>query len=139
MTDETARHSATRLAEGIEALPEREFLEIDRDTHRMDSKHEFTLAGIHALAAGAFGTLAGAAALAGAPLGLLVAIPAAVYVYTSLHHVGRGVQEAANSVSADTALRLAYEHEGMTPGHHIQEAASHGRMTDNRQQAARLS
>lgn len=138
MTEETTIQRATRLAEGIEALPEHEFLEVDRDTHRIVSKGEFTQAGIHALAAGAFGTLAGAVVLAGAPLGLLAVIPATVCVYSSIRHFGRGVQEAADSVSADTILRLAYEHEGMKPGHHVQEAESHGQMTHDHPQAARL-
>lgn len=138
MTEETAIQRATRLAEGIAAPPEREFLEVDRDAHRIVSRGEFTQAALHALAAGAFGTLAGAVVLAGAPLGLLAAIPAAVCVYASIHHFGRGVQEAADSVSADTTLRLAYEHEGMKPGHHVQEAASHGSMAHDHPQAARL-
>ncbi len=127
MTEETAIPRAMPLADGIEGLPEHEFLEFDRDTHRIRARHEFTAASISTLAGAGLGFIGGASALAGAgPVCLLAAIPAAVFVHSAIRHVGKGIQEAADSASADTTLRLAYEHEGMQPGHRIHETEAHG-------------
>lgn len=127
MTEETPMQRAMPLAEGIEALPEHEFLAFDRDTHRRNARHEFTAASIGALAAAGMGIIGGVSALTGVgPVSILAAVPAAIFVASAIRHGGKGIQEAADSVSADTTLRLAYEHEGMKPGHRIRETETHG-------------
>jgi hypothetical protein len=97
-------------AEEIAALPEPEFLELDRDCDRINAEYDFKRAGIHTLGAGAYGTLAAASMMSAAPygalMGTLIAIPAAVYVWDALQDIGKGVQDAAKSVAADTALRV---------------------------------
>jgi hypothetical protein len=126
----TMTDKASQLAEAITGLPEREFLELDRTTHRSSAQHEFTQASIHTLAAGAFATMAGIFTYAGGPVGLLAAVPAGVCVNAAIRSFGRGIQESADSVSSDTTLRLAYEHEAFRPGQRIQEAASIGRLAE---------
>ena len=44
-----------------------------------------------------------------------MSIPAAVYVWNGLQDIGKGVQNAANSASADTALRILYQHQAESP------------------------
>jgi hypothetical protein len=96
-------------------------------------QYAFKSAGIHTLGAGAFGTLAASCMLSGAPhgvlLGSLMSIPAAVYVWNGLQDIGKGVQYAAKSTSADTALRILYEHQPESPGAVVHEAEARGRVT----------
>ena len=121
-------------AEEIAALPEPEFLELDRDCDRINAEYDFKRAGINALGAGAFGTLAASCMLSGAPyralMGSLISIPAAVYVWNGIQDIGKGVQNAAKSASADTALRVLYEHHAEPPGTVVQEPETAGRIID---------
>ena len=128
-------------AEEIAALPEPEFLELDRDCDRINAEYDFKRAGIHALGAGAYGTLAASAMMSAAPygalMGTLIVIPAAVYVWDTIQDIGRGVQDATKSTAADTVLRMLYEHERKQPGMIVQDAEPAGRVIDGR--AASLS
>jgi hypothetical protein len=123
-------------AEEIAALPEPEFLELSRDCDRINSEYDFKSAGIHALGAGAFGTLAASCmlsgALYGALMGSLISIPAAVYVWNGIQDIGKGVQNAAKSASADTALRVLYQHHAEPPGTVVEEAGAAGRVIEDR-------
>ena len=123
-------------AEELAALPEDEFLELCRDCDQMSSEYDFKSAGIHALGAGAFGTIAAScmlsAAPAGALMGALTAIPAAVYVWKGIQDIGEGVQHAAKSASADTTLRILYQHEAERPGTLVQETEPAGRVMEGR-------
>jgi hypothetical protein len=111
--------SLSATAEELAAMPEDEFLELSRDCDKISSEYDFKSAGIHTLGAGAFGTLAASCMLSGAPngvlLGSLISIPAAVYVWNGLQDIGSGVRHAAKSASADTALRILYEHDHLAP------------------------
>ena len=72
-------------AEALATLSEPEFLELDRDGGKIDAKYDFQRAGLHALGAGGYGTLATMAAFSSNPYGtlssVLMAIPAAVYLW----------------------------------------------------------
>ena len=124
--------SLSTTAEELAALPEDEFLELCRDCDQMSSEHDFKMAGIHTLGAGAFGTLAASCMLSGAPhgvlLGSLISIPAAIYVWNGLQDIGKGVQNAAKSASADTALRILYQNQAGSPGPVVHEAEPDGRV-----------
>jgi len=128
-------------AEELAALPESEFLELDRDCDRINAEYDFKRAGIHALGAGAYGTLAATAMMSTAPygalMGTLTAIPAAVYVWDAIQDIGEGIQDATKSAAADTALRVLYQHESKQPGTVVQNAEPAGRVVDGR--AASLS
>ena len=52
-------------------MPENEFLELCRDSARIDSEYAFKEAGIDALGAGGYGTLATIAAFSGSPYAAL--------------------------------------------------------------------
>jgi len=124
--------SLSTTAEELAAMPEDEFLELCRDCDKISSEYDFKSAGIHTLGAGAFGALAASCMLSGAPngvlLGSLMSIPAAVYVWNGLQDIGRGVQYAAKSASADTALRVLYEHQAEAPRAIVHEAEPKGRV-----------
>ena len=62
-------------------------------------------------------------------MGSLIAIPAAVYVWKGIQDIGAGVQDAAKSVAADTALRILYQNQATRPGTVVKEAESPGRVT----------
>jgi hypothetical protein len=62
-------------------------------------------------------------------MGSLISIPAAVYVWNGLQDIGEGVREAAKSASADTALRILYDHQPNAPGAVIHEAEPSDRVT----------
>lgn len=128
-----AEKSLSTTAEELAAMPEDEFLELCRDCDQMSAEYDFKSAGIHTLGAGAFGTLAASCMLSGAPhgvlLGSLMSIPAAVYVWNGLQDIGKGVQNAAKSASADTALRILYQHQAESPGAVVHEAEPRGRVT----------
>jgi hypothetical protein len=83
--------------------------------------------------AAAYGTLAAScllsAAPAGALMGSLIAIPAGIYVWKGIQDIGQGVQDAAKSASADTALRILYQHQAESPGAIVHEAEPNGRVT----------
>jgi hypothetical protein len=68
----------------------------------------------------------------GALMGTLIAIPAAVYVWDAIEDIGKGVQDAAKSAAADTALRVLYQHGGKQPGMVVQDAEPDGRVIDGR-------
>jgi hypothetical protein len=128
-------------AEEIAALPELEFLELDRDCDHINAEYDFKRAGIHALGAGAYGTLAASAMMSAAPygalMGTLIAIPAAVYVWDAIQDIGKGVQDTTKSAAADTTLRVLYQHEGKQPSMVVHDAEPAGRVIDGR--AASLS
>ena len=134
MTEKSLSDTAKELA----ALSEDEFLELCRDCDRTSSEYDFKSAGIHALGAGAFGTLAAScmlsAAPAGALMGALMAIPAAVYVWDGIQDIGEGVRHAARSGSADTTLRVLYEHDASTPTNIVTDAQPIARVTPPPQQ-----
>ena len=113
-------------------MPEDEFLELCRDCDRISAEHDFKRAGIHTLGAAAWGALATSLSFSAAPfgaaMGALSAIPAAVFVWKGIQDVGEGVQHAAKSASADTALRVLYPNEAATPGAVVNEAESSGRV-----------
>lgn len=123
-------------AEEIAALPEPEFLELNRDCDRINTEYDFKRAGINALGAGGFGGMAAASFLSAAPLGALMgaltATVAGVYVWKAIQDIGKGVQDAAKSASADTALRVLYQHQADPPGTVIQEAEAAGRVIEGR-------
>ena len=116
-------HSAT--LEALTALPEPEFLALDRDVDRMSVAQDFTMAGMHALGAGAWGALAAATALSGNPCGafgtVLAAVPAAVYVWKGMQDVGKGVQDAARSAASDVTWRM-YQQQPGAQVHHAEPA-----------------
>jgi hypothetical protein len=131
--------SPSSTAEELAAMPENEFLELCRDCDRISSEYDFKSAGIHALGAGAFGTLAAScmlsAAPAGALMGALTAIPAAVYVWKGIQDIGEGVRHAARSASSDTALRVIYEHGAAPPTTIVTDAVPIDRVSPPPQQA----
>ena len=122
--------SLSATVEDLAAMPEDELLELCRECDQISSEYDFKSAGIHALGAGAYGTLAAScmlpAAPAGALMGTLIAIPAAIYVWKGIQDIGEGVRHAAKSASADTALRILHEHQA--PGGVIHSAEPEGRV-----------
>jgi hypothetical protein len=62
-------------------------------------------------------------------MGSLIAIPAAVYVWKGIQDIRQGVQYAARSVSADTALRILYQHQPESPGTRVHETEPYGRVS----------
>ncbi len=118
--------------EELATLSEPEFLELDRDGGKIDAKYDFQRAGIHALGAGGYGTLATIAAFSASPYGalgsVLFSIPAAVCLWKGIQDIGQGVQDAAKASAADTALRILYEHPAEPPGTLVRDAEPAGRV-----------
>jgi hypothetical protein len=114
----------------LAALPENEFLELCRDSARIDSEYAFKAAGIDALGAGGYGALATIGAFSGSPYAALGTVVGAVFAGVSLwkgiQAVGEGVQIASQSASADTILHVLYPQE--SPGTVVKEAESPGRV-----------
>jgi hypothetical protein len=125
--------SMSPTAEELAALSEPEFLELTRDCDRINAEYDFKRAGIDALGAGAFGALATSAAFSGVPsealMSALTAIPAAIYVWKGMQDIGQGVRHATSSASADTALRVLYQHQAEPPGTLVRDAEPAGRVT----------
>jgi hypothetical protein len=112
----------------LAALPENEFLELCRDSARIDSEYAFKEAGIDALGAGGYGALATIAAFSGSPYAALGTVIGAVFAGVSLwkgiQAVGEGVQKASQSASADTILHVLYPPE--PPGTLVHDAEPAG-------------
>jgi hypothetical protein len=53
-------------------------------------------------------------------------------MWNGIQDIGKGVQNAAKSASADTALRVLYQHQAELPGTVVQEAEAAGRVIDGR-------
>jgi hypothetical protein len=105
---------------------ENEFLETRRDCDKISSEYDFKEAGINALFALGTGALSIGFMLSGAPLGAVPnAVLAGVSVWRGIQDIGEGVRHAAKSASADTALRILYEH----PGAVVHEAEPSGRIS----------
>jgi hypothetical protein len=106
---------STPTVQELAAMPENEFLELCRDCDRMDSEYAFKDAAIHALGALGNGAMATAAAFSSAPLApigmVLGAVLAGVSVWKGIQEIGKGVQSAARSSSADTILKVLYASE----------------------------
>jgi hypothetical protein len=120
--------SSSPTAEEIAALPENEFLELNRDCDRINAEYAFKEAGIDALSAlgnGALATVAAFSTTPYAPIGaVLGAALAGVSVWKGIQALGRGVQSAAKSASADTVLHVLYQPE--RPGTLVRDAEPTG-------------
>jgi hypothetical protein len=126
----------SQFTESIPALDEREFLELDRDLHRMNAQHQFTMASIYILGTMGFGTIT---ALARAPFGLLIAIPTALCIYAAIRHFGQGIQEAADSVAPNIVLHQCSDRAtAEQPRHDMQEVTSTEGMVHDHTQTIRF-
>ena len=126
-----AEKSSPPTVQELANLRENEFLELCRDSARLDSEYAFKEAGIDALEAGGYGALATIAAFSGSPYAALGSVVGAVFAGVSLwkgiQAAGKGVQSASQSSSADTILQVLYPPEP-PPGTVVKEAASSGRV-----------
>jgi hypothetical protein len=108
-------------------------LDLDRDCDRINAEYDFKRAGIHALGAGAYGTMATVAALSGSPYAALgTAIGAAlagVSVWKGMQDIGKGVQDSAKGAAADTTLRILHQHQPEQPGTLVWEAEPYDQVT----------
>jgi hypothetical protein len=115
----------------LAAMPENAFLELCRDSERMESEHAFQEAGLDALNAAGQGALATMFALSGAPYAALGAVVSAAFAGVSawrgIQAIGQGRQSAAQSTAADTLLQVLYPPEA--PGTVVTNAESPGRVT----------
>jgi hypothetical protein len=111
-------------------IPENEFLELCRDSDRVDSEYAFKEAGIDTLNAAGQGALATMFALSGSPyaaIGTVIsAALAGVSVWKGIQAVGEGVRKVSQSSSADTILQVLYPPE--PPGTVVKEAEPAGRV-----------
>ena len=126
-----AEKSLAPTVQELAAMPENAFLELCRDTERMESASAFQEAGMDALNAAGQGTLATLFALSGSPYAALGAVVSAAFagvsVWRGIEAIGKGRQSAAQSTAADTLLQVLYPPE--SPGTVVTDAESPGRMT----------
>ena len=126
-----AEKSLSPTVQELAALPENEFLELCRDTERIDSENAFKEAGLDALNTAGQGTLATLFALSGSPYAALGAVVSAAFagvsVWRGIQAIGKGRQSAAQSTAADTLLQMLYP--PASPGTVVTEAESPGRVT----------
>jgi hypothetical protein len=126
-----AEKSLSPTVQELAAMPENAFLELCRDTERIESESAFKEAGIDALNAAGQGALATLFALSGSPYAALGAVVSAAFagvsVWRGIQAIGKGMHSAAQSTSADTILHVLYPPEA--PGTVVTEAESPGRVT----------
>jgi hypothetical protein len=126
-----AEKSLSPTVQELAAMPENEFLELCRDTERIESESAFKEAGIDALNASGQGALATLFALSGSPYAALGTVVSAAFagvsVWRGIQAIGKGVHSAAQSTSADTVLHVLYP--PASPGTVVTDAASPGRVT----------
>jgi hypothetical protein len=125
-----AEKSLPPTVQELAAMPENEFLELCRDSERMESESAFQEAGLDALNAAGQGTLATFFALSGSPYAALGAVVSAAFagvsVWRGMQAIGKGRQSAAQSTAADTLLQVLYP--PASPGTVVTEAESLGRV-----------
>ena len=126
-----AEKSLAPTVQELAALPENAFLELCRDSERMESEHAYQEAGLDALNAAGQGALATMFALSGSPYAALGSIVSAAFagvsVVRGIQAIGKGRHSAAQSTAADTLLQVLYPPE--SPGTLVTDAESPGRMT----------
>ena len=124
----------------LAAMREDEFLELCRDTERIDSENAFKEAGLDALNAAGQGTLATLFALSGSPYAALGAVVSAAFagvsVWRGIQAIGKGRQSAAQSTAADTLLQVLYP--PASPGTVVTEAESPGRVASTMTQGVTM-
>ena len=125
-----AEKSLAPTVQELAALPENEFLELCRDSERMESEHAFQEAGLDALNAAGQGALATLFALSGSPYAALGSIVSAAFagvsVWRGIEAYGKGRHSAAQSTAADTLLQVLYP--PASPGTAVTDAESPGRV-----------
>jgi hypothetical protein len=135
-----AEKSLSPTVQELAALPENVFLELCRDTERMESEHAFQEAGLDALNAAGQGALATMFALSGAPYAALGAVVSAAFagvsVWRGIEAIGKGRHSAAQSTAADTLLQVLYPPE--SPGTVVTDAESPGRVASTMTQGVML-
>ena len=129
-----AEKSLSPTVRELAAMPENEFLELCRDTERSESESAFKEVGLDALSAAGQGALATLFALSGSPSAALGAVVSAAFagvsVWKGMQAIGKGVQSAAQSTSADILLQVLYPPE--SPGTVITDAKFPGTPFINR-------
>jgi hypothetical protein len=126
-----AEKSLSPTVQELTAMPENEFLALCRDTERIESESALKEAGWDALNAAGQGALATLFVLSGSPYAALGAVVSAAFagvsVWRGIHAIGKGMQSAAQSTSADTILQVLYPTE--SPGTVVTVAESPGRVS----------
>jgi len=124
----------------LTAMPENAFLELCRDTERIESEHAFKEAGFDALNAAGQGALATLFALSGSPYAALGAVVSAAFagvsVWRGIQVIGKGRQSAAQSTAADTLLHVLYP--PASPGTVVTDAESPGRVASTMTQGVTM-
>ena len=135
-----AEKSLAPTVQELAALPENAFLELCRDTERMESASAFKEAGLDALNAAGQGTLAMLFALSGSPYAALGAVVSAAFagvtVWRGMQAFGKGRQSAAQSTAAETLLQVLYTPE--SPGTVVTDAESPGRVASTMTQGVAM-
>jgi hypothetical protein len=135
-----AEKSLSPTVQELAAMLENEFLELCRDSERMESESAFKEAGLDALNAAGQGALATLFALSGSPYAALGAVVSAAFagvaVCRGIQAIGKGRQSAAQSAAADTLLHVLYPPE--SPGTVVKEAESPGRVTSTMTQGVMM-
>jgi hypothetical protein len=125
-----AEKSLSPTVQELAVMPENAFLELCRDTERMESESAFQEAGLDALNAAGQGTLATLFALSGSPYAALGAVVSAAFagvsVWRGIQAIGKGRQSAAQSTAADTLLQVLYP--PASPGTVVTDVESPGRV-----------
>jgi hypothetical protein len=124
MTEKSSPPTVQELVD----MPENEFLELCHDCDRIDSEYAFKEAGINALSALGNGALATAFIVSGAPIASVGnAVLAGISVWKGIQALGKGVQKASESASADTILQVLYP--PTSPSTLVKEGETHGKVT----------
>ena len=135
-----AEKSLAPTVQELAAMPENAFLELCRDTERMESEHAFKEAGLDVLNAAGQGTLATLFALSGSPYAALGTVVSAAFagvaVWRGIQAIGKGRQSAAQSTAADTLLQVLYP--PTSPGTVVTEAESPGRVASTMTQGVMM-
>ena len=133
-----AEKSLAPTVQQLAAMPENAFLELCRDTERIEAESAFQEASLDALNTAGQGALATLFALSGSPYAALGAVVSAAFagvsVWRGIQAIGKGRQSAAQSTAADTLLQVLYSPE--SPGTVVTDAESPGRVTSTMTQGA---
>jgi hypothetical protein len=126
-----AEQSLSPTVQELAAMPENAFLELCRDSERIDAEHAFKEADLDALNVTGQGTLAPLFARSGSPYAALGAVVSAAFagvaVWRGMEALGAGRQRAAHSTAAEPLLQVLYP--PASPGTVVTDAASPGRVT----------